>query len=925
MQPATIGPFRIERELGRGGMGVVYLAMDTKLDRHVAIKALPADLGADPDRLARFQREAKVLASLSHPNIGAIHGLETAGANQYLVLEFIDGETLLNRLEAGPIPIEETLGLARQIAEALEAAHDKGIVHRDLKPGNVMVTPDGVAKVLDFGLARTAEGSLSSTRLPAAPDSPTMPVHSPTIPGAIMGSAGYMSPEQARGKPVDKRSDIFSFGCVLYEMLTGAGPFHGETVTDSLGAILHREPEWNLLPPNVPARIRELLRACLTKDRRNRLHDIGDARIEIERAIGAQEWSHAATPGGAPGRRIPWGIAAVAGLVLLGAGWVLGRALVPQAAPLPSQSFHVSVTVPETPTLQFVSGIAPDASFVVYTAWKPLEADSLKPGGVLVVRRLDRDEINVIDSTEGAIEAALSPDGRWLAFVAARDRALTKATLKKIALNDGQPVGSPETLCELPSGGYYAMCWSSDREIVLTSVWQKTLLAVPAAGGEPRVVLREELGTEIDNWGELRPLVPGKSIVATRWSLVGQTIKESAEVIDLASGERTQLLANAGGAQLVGGDLIVARRNLGSFIAARFDPDTARVIGEPVTVLTGGIRSSFYISQCGTLARPSSTDDVSSRKLVWLDEQGQPQPIAAPPRPYGSTAFSPDSGRLLIMMDAVNDAELTTEMWVYDLSRRTFTRIATPEPILDVGCWSPDALRISYGTISNDAASVWIHRSDGSGVATKIYADNRGQTLLIPMTWSPDGKCLAVVQVDLTKNTVDMILLEEEAGSALWVAKPYLNSPANEDSLRFSPDGKWISFVSDESGRGELYVQRFTGAGNGAEDAKSGRTQVSTNGLSGTGWWSADGKELRYFDTDMQLMRADVQTEPAFAASVPKSMFSIKEYDHRSANAAPDGRLMLILKGENERATRIDLVVNFMDEVRTKMSAANQQ
>lgn len=289
MHPANIGPYQIQRELGRGGMGEVFLARDTRLDRDVAIKALPAHLAADPDRLARFQREAKALAALNHPGVGAIYGLEEAGGHQYLVLEYIEGETLLDRLGSGPIPVDEAMSIARQMAEALEAAHEKGIVHRDLKPGNVMVTPEGVVKVLDFGLARTAEGPMSSTSLPAAADSPTMPVHSPTIPGAIMGTAGYMSPEQARGKPVDKRSDIFSFGCVFYELLTGSGPFPGETVTDSLGAILHRDPEWDLLPKSTPPRVRELLRNCLVKDRRNRLHDIGDARLELDRAIAGHE------------------------------------------------------------------------------------------------------------------------------------------------------------------------------------------------------------------------------------------------------------------------------------------------------------------------------------------------------------------------------------------------------------------------------------------------------------------------------------------------------------------------------------------------------------------------------------------------------------------------------------------------------------
>lgn len=918
MPPASIGPYQIERELGRGGMGEVYLARDSRLDRAVAIKGLPAHLSQDADRLSRFQREAKVLASLSHPGIGAIYGLEEAGGSQYLILEYVDGDTLADRLSAGPIPVGEALMLAKQVAEALEAAHEKGVVHRDLKPGNVMVTGEGVVKVLDFGLARTAEGAGSSAVL-GVPDSPTMPVASPTIPGAIMGTAGYMSPEQARGKAVDKRSDIFSFGCVLYEMLTGAGPFPGETVTDSLGAILHREPGWTLLPASTPARVRDLLMHCLTKDRRNRLHDIGDARLALERAIGGQEWLSTGTRASSGSRGLRAALLALGGIALLAGGALVGRGLAGRAAPAPRQTFHVSTSVPTKPAFDTLSGIAPDARFVVYRAWPDLEADSLQPGGVLVIRRLDRDEVKVVNGTEGAWAAALSPDGRSVAFCAAKDRAGTKFSLRKLALVDGQPVGSPETLCELPAGGYFSLCWSSDREIVLATGWQQSILAVPAAGGEPREVVRVDKTKEIENWGELSPLVPGKSILATRWTLVGDVIKERVEVVDLVTGVRTPLLTGAGSAKLVGSDIVVARRTQGPLIAARVDLGTLQIVGEPVTVLSGGLRSVFQISANGTLARTTMSSDVSSRRLAWVDDQGQQQPIAAPPRAYGSVAFSPDGGRLLTSMDSLDDAELQTQMWVYDLARRTFGRIEAPEPVLDTGCWSPDGQRIAYGTITNDAASVWVHRTDGSGGPVRVYSDRGGQTLLIPMAWSPDGKVLGVVDVDLTKNTTDLIMLEERPGEATWAMHAYLGTSASEEGPRFSPDGKWVSFTTDESGQREIYVQRFGGAGAGAEDARSSRTQISSGAAFGNAWWSRDGKEIRYFDNDSQLMSVQVQTQPTFAATEPKVHCSIKDFNYRMATISPDGRLLVVLKGENERATKIDVIVNFTEEWKDKL------
>ncbi len=928
-----IGGYTITREIGRGGMGVVYLARDTRLDRDVAIKALPESLAADPDRLARFQREAKVLASLNHPNVGGIHGLEQADGRQYLVLEYIEGQTLADCLKRGPIPIEEALPIARQIAEALEAAHEKGIVHRDLKPGNVMVTPGGAVKVLDFGLARTAEGLPSSTNYGAdAANSPTvtnpMPAHSPSIPGAIMGTAGYMSPEQARGKPVDKRSDIFSFGCVLYEMLSGAEPFRGETVTDSLGAILHREPEWSLIPPTTPPRVRELVRNCLAKDRRQRLHDMGDARLELERAIAGHEWASApqAVAAGRRNRLVPAGLVCAAAVLAGGGGWLLAAKFAPPTPKARAQAFHVSTAVPTEPPLSYIVGIATDARFVVYKAWPKMVADSTKPGGVLVVRRLDRDETKILDGTEGIMEAALSADGRWIAFAAARDSAYTRVSLKKLALDNGRPVGAPETLCDLPTGGGMSLCWSSDREIAIALAWNQSILAVSAAGGEPRVVVKEELSKEVDNWGDLRPLVPGKSILASRWALVGQTIKERTEVVDLATGSRTPLLSNAGGAQLVDGQYVVARRNQSSLIAAKLDLNTLSIKGDPVTVWSGrnlGMGGgSLFVSSNGTLAMTSRSGDISGRKLMWLDEQGQPQPVGAAVRAYGEISISPDGGRIGISLDPSDETELGSDLWIHDIARRVSSRLPTDGPAWEF-VWSRDGQRIAHSSVSKEGFSIWERRADGSGEPVKMYSGPGPQVLVFPADWSPDGKVLAIVQVDFANNNADVLMLEQESGSGVWKATPYLTSPAAEDSLRFSPDGKWVRFTSNESGRGELYVQPFTGAEAGANDARSGRRQVSIGGANGSGWWNPDGEEIRYVDYDSQIMSVQIQTEPNFSASVPKMLTSFKDLKIRDFSFAPDGRVMVVQQGDSEQVTKVDLVVNFLDELRTKLEPDN--
>jgi Tol biopolymer transport system component len=915
MNPALIGPYQILRELGRGGMGEVYLARDPRLDRQVAIKALPAHLAQDAERLARFQREAKVLASLNHPGIGAIYGLEEANGHQYLVLEFVQGDTLADQLANGPMPVDEALPIARQVAEALELAHEKGVIHRDVKPGNVMVTPEGVVKVLDFGLARTADGSPSSMNTPPAPDSPT--VHSPTVAGVILGTAGYMSPEQARGKPVDKRSDIFSFGCVFYEMLTGVGPFPGETVTDSLGAILHREPDWSRLPPNTPNRVRELLRNCLAKDRRNRLQDIGDARLELERAIAGHEWTH--TVGGRPARKSPLrsALAVVGAVALLAAGWLVGRALDrpdPVEAP---QILHVSATIPATPELSAVVGIAPSSRFVVYLARRKLDGDRMTPSGVLVVRRLDRDEFKVIDGTEGAVQASLSQDGRWLAFIAVRDRARRKISLKKIALDDGRPIGSPETICDLPSAEETNLCWSSEREIVIASSWNRTILAVSASGGEPREVLREEDSKEIDNWGEVRPMVPGKSVLASRWALVGQTFRERTEIVDLATGTRTLLLTNAGGAQRVGNEFIVARRNQ-TLVAARFDAATSQIVGEPQTVWSGGFPNSFFVSANGTLAMTTFARDTAGRKLVWIDEQGQSTPVAASSRAYAQVAVAPDGSRIAAVLDSIDVAELSSDVWIQDLTRGTFSRLPTLGPVWEM-VWTRDGQRIAYGSVSQEEFSIWNRRIEGGGEPVKMYVDASTRNILVPSSWSHDGKILAIMRVDLGTGSSDVLLLEQEPATTNWTAKPYLTSPASEEALIFSPDGSWVRFNSDESGRRELYIQRFTSTEAASQDARSGRLQISTNGSLGSGWCSPDGKEIRFIDHDDQVVSVQIQTEPTLSASIPKVLYSVQDMKTRHRTWAPDGRMLAVLEGENDRGNRIDLVVHFLDDLRSKL------
>lgn len=924
MPPVSIGPYKIERELGRGGMGEVFLAIDTRLDRQVAIKALPEHLAADAVRLARFEREAKLLASLSHPGIATIHGLEEVAGRRYLILEFVDGPTLAERLADGPIPIEEALTIAKQVAEALEAAHEKGIVHRDLKPANVMMTSAGVVKVLDFGLARTEEPTASSSAMRVLADSPTVATpplaHSPTIPGVIMGTAGYMSPEQARGKAVDKRSDIFSFGCVLYEMLTGSMPFRGETAADSIGATLHKESDFGLLPPQTPIRVREMLSSCLAKDRKNRLHDIGDARLTLERAIAGREWVSTQATGTTRSKAAP--IAALVGLAMLGTGWGLAKLVAKPAAVPPAQTFHVSTVIDAKPAFNSLVAIAPDAKFLVYVGWPDLPPESVKPFGNLMLRRLDRDETIAIEGTEGAREAALSPDGRWIAFAAANDRAGTKFTLKRIALENGRPSGKPETVCDLPQNAPPVLCWASDRDIVFSPYWEPVVFIVSASGGEPREVMREDIPKGIESWGDFRPLLPGKAILATRWSFVGQKIRLNTEVIDLTSGKRTLVFPEAGSAQYLqdesGGWLVAMRNTQTSLVAARFDLASMKTIGEPVTVWSGKPVTGFRLARSGTMAIATRPGEVIDRRLAWIDEKGQVQPIPGMTRSYGQIAVSPDGGRVLASMDTAGSAELISECWVQDIARRTSTRIPIQGAMIGMA-WSSDGQRITYGVAKDGGFSLVQRRADGSSEPVTLFTSPDTRTLLVPSVWTPDDKTLAFLQVDMSSENPDVYVLTPGPGGGAGTAKPYVKSPVAESSARFSPDGKWVLFASSASGRAELYIQRFTG--DGEADARSERRQISTGGVWSTiPWWSPDGSEIRYV-SDNQVMSVQVKLEPTVSASEPKTLYSIKDLKTRDLTFAPDGRLMAVMQGESEQTTAaIGVVVNFADEIRAKMA-----
>ncbi len=915
MHPSAIGPFKIERELGRGGMGEVYLARDTQLDRHVAIKALPVHLAQDSDRLARFQREAKVLASLNHPGIGAIYGLEQAGGHRYLILEFVEGETLADRLAKGPIPVDEALHLARQMAEALEIAHEKGVIHRDLKPGNVMVTPDGAVKVLDFGLARTEEGPASSIVSQGVADSPTVTsparLHSPTIPGVIMGTAGYMSPEQARGKPVDKRSDIFSFGCVLYEMLTGAQPFRGETVADAIGATLHKESDFNLLPAGTPRRVRELLTNCLAKDRKNRLHDIGDARLELERAIADPRGPSDGLAAAGPWWRSPRVLTAVSLLSLAAISLAVASAVIVarssrdprDVVKAPGQVVRFTIEPPKgymlPPFISNGSGIAinPAGDQIVFEA----EADS-KP--YLCVRDVAGGQSRVLPNTEGCVNPFFSPDGKWLGFV-------SKSRLMKMPAEGGPAL----TLCDITTSSSFA--WLDDGTIVW-GAGQSGLWRVSAGGGKPVQLAKAGPGAKSVN-GDVT--IGGFDVpVAVRgadYLLSGSWGGFSTEdynlvAVSLTDGTIRTVLRTVTEPRLIATDRLLFMRGT-TVMTVGFDPIRGVVVGEP-TVALEGVRTdqwmdSAYIgaSTNGSFAYAPGGRYGADRRLVRVDDAGKPTPMLETTDNYNMIPVVSPDGRKAVLTTLRNKVE----MWVLDLERRSM-QLVNSEVEVYGPTWSVDGASIVAGQIAADGVPS-IARWPVGGGEPKVLAGTTGR-VDNPLQELPDGSGL-LVQIGVLDVTSKPDIAVYDYAKASFI--PVRNRPAAEGEARVSPDGKFLAYASDESGRSEVYL--------GPLRANGPNVQVSSNGGSGPRF-SRDGKRLFFRDAQDVLMAATVENRGAEPqVSVPTKLFDVKSSGPFAVigwggyEVLPEGGFLMLERAAWEREPPvIHVILHWTEELRAK-------
>jgi Tol biopolymer transport system component/tRNA A-37 threonylcarbamoyl transferase component Bud32 len=860
-------------------MGVVYLGRDTKLDRRVAIKVLPEAFAADPERLARFEREARLIASLNHPNIAGIYGLEEADGRRFLALEYVDGETLAERLARGPMPLDDVLDVCRQVAAALEAAHEGGVVHRDLKPGNVKVTPMGEVKVLDFGLAKGAAGSVGDSS-PDLSQSPTM-THAATGAGVILGTAAYMSPEQARGKAVDKRADIWSFGCLLYECLSGRQAFSGETASDMIARILQGEPDWNALPAGTPERIRGLLRRCLEKDARRRLRDIGDAKIEIEDVQAVRASSSAMRAAAQAGPRALMGWARVVAAVVITATVTL---LVPRLFHHAAPPVPVRFEVPQPPgTFLFRDAasaqISPDGRKLAFVA-----NDSSRVSRIWI-RPLDATEAKPLPGTEHAEDAFFwSPDSRQIAFAA-------DEKLQRVSLAGGDPV----IVCpvKLQRGG----SWNASGVILIAPNSNGGIFRVPAAGGdlEPVTTLDSTRGETAHRFPQFLP--DGKHFLFS--VLPPREGKIETYVGTLDSRERKLLIAAPSGVTFQPPGRLLYTRN-GRLVAQDFDARGLRLRGDPVQIGDEVGRTQYVggpeVSASATGSLAYVTNPTPDARLAWMDYQGHElSRIAVPPGPYRGPSLAPDDRRVaLVRFDSRDESDI----WIADLERGVATRF-TDEPGANNGVWwSPDGSRIAYTYLNAGSAQVLkVKEIDGNRTDTYLESDPLYKRL---DGWTPDGTSLIFERQDPATQW-DLWVLPLEKGRE---PVPYLRTRFNETGGTVSPDGRWMAYQSDETGETEGYVQSFPAPG--------GKFQVTTGGGS-TADWSPDGKRLFYTLASSRgtVFQADVLPGSEFrlgpgrpVIALPKTLFDAAlAHDGRRwlallpAGAPPEPKITVVLDG----------------------------
>jgi serine/threonine protein kinase len=877
---SQIGRFRIEQELGRGGMGVVYLAQDTNLDRPVAIKSLPPQIAENTELLSRLRREAKILASLNHPNIATIHEeLQQEGVG-YLVLEYIAGDTLADRMSRGALILEEALSIGLQVAEALSAAHSQSVIHRDLKPSNIKITPDNNVKVLDFGIAKAVT--------PEKPDEES----SLTKTGKIIGTPAYMSPEQVRAEPVDYRSDIWSFGCVLYVMLTGKVPFKDKTSSDMVANILKDEPDWQALPETTPANIRVLLRRCLEKDRQRRLQHIGDAALEIRETL---HLPAVAPPVGTPvrdaSRSMRWGLLYGLAGVLIGAvvAAVIFSSYLRPASPEkpPTLTRRMVITLPENQTLalsrstplgiaQPALALSPDGSRLVYVA-------NLDDTTQLFLRMMNELQARPIPGTEGAFAPFLSPDGQSVGF-------FTRDKLKTVSLLGGEPV----TICDArnPMGG----TWGPEGTIYFAEDEGSSLSRVSAAGGTAQAVLATAEPPEQESHGYAYPQVlpGGKELLVSS--------RTCPAVFSPRTGEKTALVNGGQHARYVPtGHILYARA--GAIEAAAFSLTTLQVTGPSMPVLGGVMLDSrlgttqFTCSTEGTLVYIPGGDTAKSIP-AWVGRDGKIEPLPLRPQVYGTFRISPNDRYL-----AMQVVEPESNIYIYDMLRGTETKL-TVQGNSDHPIWTPDGRWITFSYDDEEQGRTGLYRqlADGSAKAELLHAD---EDFLHPYSWSRDGRLLAFAKWHPeTLADIWVLPVEDPAAASLFVG-----TEATEWAPAFSPDARWLAYTSDKDGKYQVYVQPYP--------AGDKIWQISTD-FGEEPIWSPKGDELYYRNGD-KWMVVSISTEPEFSAGKPQILFEgpYLNVPGLSYDVSPDGQRFLVLvpAHDDSAVKELHVVLNWFDEL----------
>ncbi len=915
-----LGPYEILSAIGVGGMGEVYKARDTRLDRIVAIKVLPTHLADRAELRERFEREARTVAGLNHPHICTLHDIGQQDGIDYLVMEYLEGETLAHRVQKGPLPLVQVLQYAIEISDALDKAHRKGVTHRDLKPGNIMLTKTGT-KLLDFGLAKlkqeAAPANVQLSELPTASD----PL---TAKGTIVGTLQYMAPEQLEGKEVDARTDIFAFGAVVYEMGTGKRTFEGKTQASVISAIMSSDPPpMSSLQPMTPPALDHLVKTCLAKERDERWQTAHDITKQMKWLAEGGSQAVSASPTAVKGVRALGrrGLIVSVGALLLVAV-ITGLAvwnLKPASTLPPKPVSRFTITLPPDQQLAVPENgpavaLSPDGKLIAYVA---------RQGGTqqVYLRAMDSSEARPIPDTEGAVggtsytEPFFSPDSQWMGFFAG-------GKLKKVSVSGGAAL----TLCDvsLTSGA----SWGSQGTIVLGN-FGGPLQQVSDAGGTPQPLSRLDKGENIHGWPEFLP--GGKAVLFAAGTGGGNNWSDAQIVVQsVGTGERQNLIH--GGMYphyAASGHLVYAQGR--TLMAAPFDVQRLAVTGATVPLVEGVMQSTadgdtqYSFSATGSLVYIPGVVESTQLRLVWVNRNGAEQPLAAPARAYVNPRISSDSRRV-----AVGIAEQDRQVWLYDLSRETLTRFTFQGNSNLVPFWTSDGKRIAFTSNKEGQRNLFWQLADGSGGLERLATS---EFIQIPGSWSPDGRLLAFTEVNgttgydiwvlrLGDTSQGSVQVPSAASVQVRKAEPFLRTPFNEAAPQFSPDGRWLAYISDESGRKEIYVQPYPGSG--------GKWQISTEG-GVEPLWNRNGREL-FYRSGKKMMAVEIATKPSFSAGTPKMLFegpyqSLPTISTPNYDVSPDGRRFLMLKPSEAAEvapTQINVVLNWFEELKQKVPASKK-